>query len=88
MFILFLRSEAKLEAWRPFTQLRSSFPHPSKIDRFVHNDGDRKTEFLSLSLRYYVVQWFSTGVPRNSWVPWRALDVLTISDVLTRMIRY
>jgi len=29
------------------------FPCPNKIDRFVHNDGDRKTEVLSLSLRYY-----------------------------------
>jgi len=29
------------------------FPCPNKIDRFVHNEGDRKIEFLILSLRYY-----------------------------------
>ncbi len=52
MFILFLRSEAKFVTWRPFTHRWSSFPCPNKIDRFVHNDGDRKTKFLSLSLRY------------------------------------
>ncbi len=28
------------------------FPCPNKINRFIHNDGDRKT-VLSLSLRYY-----------------------------------
>ncbi len=26
------------------------FPRPVKIDCFVHNDGDRKTELLNLSL--------------------------------------
>jgi len=28
------------------------FPYPNKIDCFVHTDRDRKTELLSLSLRY------------------------------------
>jgi len=41
-----------LKTWRPFTQRQSSFPRPNKIDHFVHNDGDRKTKFLSLSLPY------------------------------------
>jgi len=39
-------------AWRPFNTALVKFPHPVKIDRFVHNDGDRKTELLSLSLQY------------------------------------
>jgi len=52
MFISFLRSEAKFVTWRPFTQHQSSVPRPNKIDRYVHNDGDRKTKFLGLSLRY------------------------------------
>ena len=26
-------------------------------------------------------QWFSTGVPRNPWVPWNVLGVLRISDL-------
>ncbi len=34
-----------------YTQCRSNFPSPNKADRFVHNDRDRKTELLSLSLQ-------------------------------------
>jgi hypothetical protein len=45
---LFSRSDAKLHAYTASVE----FPQPNKKDRFVHNDRDRKTELLSLSLRY------------------------------------
>jgi len=38
--------------WRPFKHSLVEFPHPNKIDHFVHNDGDRESKLLSLSLRY------------------------------------
>ncbi len=38
-------------AWRRLYTAWAEFPRPNKIDRFVHNDGDRKSELLSLSLR-------------------------------------
>jgi len=40
--------------WHPLIRGLVEFPRSDKIDRFVHNDGDRKTEFLSLSLQYTV----------------------------------
>ncbi len=40
-------------AWRPFEHSLGQVSPPNKIDRFVHNDRDRETELLSLSLRYY-----------------------------------
>jgi hypothetical protein len=41
-------------AWRPFKHSsQGQVSPPKKIDRFVHNDRDRETELLSLSLRYY-----------------------------------
>jgi len=42
-------------AWCPFKHSLVKFPRPSKIDRFVHNDGDRESKLLSLSLWYYVL---------------------------------
>jgi hypothetical protein len=60
MFILFLRSEAKLEAWHWYYTASVKFPRPDKIDRFVHNDGDRKPYFLSLSLQ--LLHWFLMDV--------------------------
>ena len=30
---------------------------------------------------YPLKQWFSTGVPRNPWVPWKALGVPPISEL-------
>jgi len=39
------------------------FPRPSKIERFVHNEEDRKTELLSLSLRYQ--DWI---IIRSKWL--------------------
>jgi len=38
-------------AWRRLYTSWVEFPRPNKIDRFVHNDRDRKSELLSLSLR-------------------------------------
>ncbi len=32
-------------AWHRFTQSLVKFPRPNKIDRFVHNDGDRKSGY-------------------------------------------
>jgi len=40
--------------WCPFKHSLVKFPCPNKIDRFVHNDGDRESKLLSLSLRYYI----------------------------------
>jgi len=39
-------------AWRLLITALVKFPRTDKIDRFVHNDRDRKTELLNLSLRY------------------------------------
>jgi hypothetical protein len=39
-------------AWRRLHTSSVEYLRPSKIDRFVHTDGDRETEFLSLSLQY------------------------------------
>jgi len=36
-------------AWRLFNTAWVKIPWPNKIDRFVHNDRDRKRELLSLS---------------------------------------
>ncbi len=40
------------------------FPRPNKIDCFVHNDGDRETELLSLSIPALsnVIKTFATNV--------------------------
>jgi hypothetical protein len=46
MFILFKRSDAEFELGITFTQRWLRFPCPNKIDHFVHNNGDRKTEFF------------------------------------------
>jgi len=49
---MFVPRDLTLElAWRRFTHSLVEFPRPNKIDRFVHNDGGRKTELLSLSLQ-------------------------------------
>ncbi len=39
-------------AWRPFNTALVEFPWLDKIDHFVPNDRDKKTESLNLSLRY------------------------------------
>ncbi len=51
MFICSKRSDA-LELGVSLNTAWVEFPRPNKIDSFVHNDGDRKSELLSLSLRY------------------------------------
>jgi len=43
--------ECQILAWHRLYTAWVNFPSPNKIDRFVHNDGDRKCELLSLSLR-------------------------------------
>jgi len=40
-------------AWGPFKHSVVEFPWPDKIERLVHNDGDREAKLLSLSLRDY-----------------------------------
>ncbi len=51
MFICSKRSDA-LKLGVSLNTAWVEFPRPNKIDRFVHTDSDRKTEFLSLSLQY------------------------------------
>jgi len=41
-------------AWHCLYTTWVEFPCPNKIDCFVHNDGDRTSKLLSLSLRYFV----------------------------------
>jgi len=42
-------------AWRHLYTAWVKFPCPNKIDHFIHNDRDRKSELLSLSLRYFFI---------------------------------
>ncbi len=42
----------KILAWHCLCTATFEFPRPNKIDRFIHKNGDRKTELLSLSLCY------------------------------------
>ncbi len=39
-------------AWHHLYTASVELPCPNRINRFVHTDGDRKTELLNLSLRY------------------------------------
>jgi len=44
-------------AWRRLYTAWVEFPYPTRIDRFIQNDGDRKSELLSLSLQYNYLNW-------------------------------
>ncbi len=49
---LFSTSEANSGCLESVYTVLVEFPCPNKIDCFVHNDGDRKSKLLSLSLLY------------------------------------
>jgi len=48
------RSKTPDLSWRCLYTAWVEFPRPNKIECFVHNDGDRTSKLLSLSLRYFV----------------------------------